>query len=105
MAHAVIQTGGKQYLVTDGELVRVDKVATDEGKKVTIKEVLLTNDGKTTAVGTPTVKGASVEATIVRHGRYPKVFGAKVKAKKRRKKYFGHRQDFTELKITKINPS
>ena len=102
MAQAVITTGGKQYLVSDGDVIRVEKLATDEGKKVTFKDVLLTNDGKKTDVGAPTVKGATVEAKVTKHGRHDKVTGVKMKAKKRHKKYFGHKQHYTELEITKI---
>lgn len=103
MSLAVIKTGGKQYVVSEGSRVKVDKLAVEEGKKVTFNEVLLTNTGDKTAIGTPLVKGAKVEGKVLRQARYAKVFGAKVKAKKRYKKYFGHKQHFTEVEVTKIS--
>lgn len=103
MNHAVIQTGGKQYFVKEGERVRVPRLKDDEGKKVNFADVLLTFDGTHTAVGRPLVKGAHVEGTVLTQGRTPKVAGVKMAAKKRRKKYFTHRQHFTEVKITKIS--
>lgn len=102
MNHAVIQTGGKQYFVTEGERVRVDRLVAEEGKKVSFAEVLLTFDGKKTSVGAPLVAGAKVEGTILKQARTPKVMGVKMGAKKRRKKYFTHRQHYTEVTITKI---
>jgi large subunit ribosomal protein L21 len=102
MSHAVIKTGGKQYLVSSGERVRVDKLKSKTGEKITIEDVLLVSTGKTVKVGQPTVKGATVAAKVVANGKSPKVFGVKMKAKKRNKKYFGHRQQYTELEITSI---
>lgn len=102
MSLAIIKSGGKQYVVTEGAKVKMDKLAAEEGKKVSFSEVLLTNTGDKTSVGTPLVKGAKVEGKVVRQARYPKVFGAKVKAKKRYKKYFGHKQPYTEVEIAKI---
>ncbi len=102
MSHAVILTGGKQYLVSDGEHVRVDKIKAKTGEKVTLDQILLVSTGKTVKVGQPTVSGATVSATVVKNGKTDKVYGAKVKGKKRYKKYFGHRQDYTELEITGI---
>lgn len=102
MPQAVIKTGGKQYLVNDGDVIRVEKLTEEEGKNVTFKDVLLTTVKNTTTVGTPLVKGAKVEGKVVRHGRRDKVTGVKMKAKKRRKKYFGHKQHYTEVQIQKI---
>lgn len=101
MAHAVIKTGGKQYLVSKGDRLKVDRLTEDEGKDVVFEEVLLTNDKKT-VVGAPLIAGASVKATILRHGRHAKVMGVKMKAKKRQRTLFGHRQDFTEVEIKDI---
>ncbi|MEX1997629.1 MAG: 50S ribosomal protein L21 [Candidatus Andersenbacteria bacterium] len=103
MAHAVIKTGSKQYVVTDGTRIKVEKLPTAAGKKVTFNEVLLVATEKSVALGKPTVKGAKVEGTVILHGRRPKVTGVKMKAKKRYKKYFGHKQHFTEVEITKIS--
>lgn len=102
MSLAIIQSGGKQYVVTEGAKVKVDKMPAEEGSKVVFSEVLLTNNGSATAVGTPLVKGAKVEGKVLRQARYPKIFGAKVKGKKRYKKYFGHKQAYTEVEIAKI---
>ena len=105
MKTAVIKTGGKQYLVSEGNKLKIEKIPTDAGKKTTFKEVLLTATEKTTKVGAPLVKGATVEATVIQHGRSQKVTGVKMKAKKRNRKYFGHRQHFTEVEITSIKTS
>lgn len=102
MKSAVIKTGGKQYLVEEGTKLKIEKLAAAEGKPATFDQVLLTFTDKTTKLGNPLVKGAQVEATIIRHGRAPKVTGVKMKAKKRHKKYFGHKQHFTEIEVTKI---
>lgn len=102
MKTAVIKTGGKQYLVEEGDKVKVEKLPVDEGKKAVFAEVLLTTTEKTTKIGTPLVKGATVEAKVVKHGRHQKVFGVKMKAKKRSRKLFGHKQHYTEVAITKI---
>lgn len=103
MDHAVIKTGGKQYVVKVGDKLRVDNLPDEEGKKVNFAEVLLWANEKETAVGVPLVKGATVEGKVIRHGRSAKITGVKMAAKKRRKKYFGHRQGFTEVEITKIS--
>lgn len=102
MKSAVIKTGGKQYLVEEGTTLKIEKITAPEGKSTTFDQVLLTATDKTTKLGNPLVKGAQVQAQIVRHGRAPKVTGVKMKAKKRHKKYFGHKQHFTEIKVTKI---
>lgn len=102
MKAAVIKTGGKQYLVSEGDHIRVEKLAAEAGKKISFQEVLLTVSGKTTTVGTPLVKGGKVEGKVIGNGRRDKVFGVKFKAKKRYQKYFGHKQHYTEVEITKI---
>lgn len=102
MKSAVIKTGGKQYLVSEGSKVKVEKLPTAEGKAVTFSDVLLTVTDKTMSLGNPAVKSAKVEGKVLRHGRREKVFGVKMKAKKRERKYFGHKQWFTEVEITKI---
>lgn len=102
MNYAVIQSGGKQHLVSEGGLVRVEKLTDAPGATIVFGEVLLVTADNEVMVGTPHVAKAKVEAEIVRHARAPKLFGAKVKSKKRYKKIFGHKQHFTEIKITKI---
>ncbi len=102
MKTAVIKTGGKQYVVAEGDVVIVDHMKDAEGSKIDFTEVLLTATDKTVNVGTPLVEGAVVEGEIVRHGRHKKVTGVKMKAKKRNVKYFGHKQHMTVIKINKI---
>ena len=99
---AVIRTGGKQYLVQEGNKVKVDRLKEPEGAKVTFSDVLLIATEKTTKVGNPVVKNTKVEAEVIAHARYPKVIGVKMKAKKRNHKYFGHKQHYTEVEIKKI---
>lgn len=101
---AVIKTGGKQYKVSVGDVLRIEKLPKEykEGEKVTFEDVLLFDNGKTTEVGTPTVKGKTVEALFQEAGRAKKILVAKYKAKSR---YFvrnGHRQPFYEVKISAI---
>jgi large subunit ribosomal protein L21 len=101
---AVIKTGGKQYKVSVGDTLRIEKLPKEykEGDKVTFEDVLLFDNGKTTEVGTPTVKGKTVEALFQEEGRGKKVLVAKYKAKSR---YFvrnGHRQPYYEVKISAI---
>ncbi len=102
---AVIKTGGKQYLVEKGDKLRVEKLPkVEEGKSVTFKEVLLVGEkgGAKTQVGSPTVKGASVEAKVLKVGRAKKVQVRKFKAKSRYTRNYGHRQPFVEVQIEKI---
>ena len=99
---AIIKTGGKQYKIKEGDKVKIEKIEGEEGDKIFFDEVLFVGDEKDVKVGTPTVKGAKVEATILETSKQKKVVGIKFKAKKRYKVKFGHRQTMTEVKITKI---
>jgi len=99
---AIIRTGGKQYLVSEGEKVKVETIDGEVGGKVSF-EALYVGDGKEAAVGAPVLTGAKVEGTILEHDRHDKVTGIKYKAKKHYKVKFGHRQDYTEVEITKIS--
>ena len=99
---AVIKTGGKQYKVQAGDLVKVEKLDAEEGKTIKISDVLMVVDGETTTVGTPTVKGATVSAKVTSHGRGPKVKIVKFHRRKQYRKQMGHRQAYTELSIVKI---
>ncbi len=99
--YAVIVTGGKQYKVSEGDIIRVERLAGEAGEKVTFDQVLaVSNDGL--KVGDD-VKGATVEAEVVRQGRARKVIVYKFKAKSGYHKKKGHRQYFTAVKINKIN--
>ena len=102
MSHAVIKTGGKQYLVQKGDVVKVEKLPEEEGKKVAFKEVLLAGSDKKISLGTPIVKGATVEGKVLAQDRHDKVWGVKMKPKKRNRKLFGHKQAYTEIEITKV---
>jgi len=99
---AVIKTGGKQYLVEPGKKIKIEKIKGKEGKEVTFKEILLVEKNKKVEIGTPLVKGAKVIAKILSQGKRKKVVILKYKPKTRYKVKKGHRQPFTEVKITKI---
>lgn len=99
---AIIRTGGKQYKVQEGDKIKIEKIEGEEGKKVTFSDVLLVGDDKDVKVGTPKVKGAKVEGKVLSQKKDKKVTGIKHKAKKRYKVKFGHRQQVTEVEITKI---
>ncbi len=101
--YAIIKTGGKQYRVAEGQALRVEKLAGDVGDAVTLEDVLLVGGDGQTRVGAPRVAGASVSATITRHGRAKKIIIFKKKCRKGYHKKQGHRQDFTELRITTIS--
>ena len=100
--YAVIATGGKQYKVSEGDIVRVEKLAGEVGSKVEISEVLLVGDEGSTTIGTPTVEKAKVSGEIVEQGKDKKVLVFKKKRRKGYKKLQGHRQQYTALKIEKI---
>ena len=99
---AVIQTGGKQYRVAEGDRLRVEKLAGDVGAKVTFDKVLLIG-GESVKVGTPLVSGAKVSAEIVAQARDKKVIVFKFRRRKNYRRKQGHRQPFTELKITGVS--
>lgn len=99
---AVIKTGGKQYLVTPGQKLKVEKLNAREGGKIVFGEVLLVSNDKKMEIGTPYVKGAKIEAKILKQGRGKKVIVFKYHSKTRYRKKKGHRQFFTEVEITKI---
>jgi large subunit ribosomal protein L21 len=107
MSFAVIKTGGKQYKVSKGDSIKVEKIKAKkelkEGDKISFDEVLLTDSGKTTKVGTPLIKGAKVEGTIEKIGRAKKISVIRFKSKSRHFKRKGHRQPFFQIKIEKIS--
>lgn len=102
---AVIFTGGKQYLVSEGDVLEVEKIDTPAGKKVTLDDILLVSDGKDTKIGTPFVKKAKVKAEVIEHKKGEKLIVFKYNPKKNFKKKKGHRQNLTVLKILEIIPS
>ncbi len=100
--YAIIKTGGKQYLVREGDVIRVEKLNTEEGSVVTFDEVLAINDDESLKVGTPALEGAKVEAKVIKHGKGKKIIVFKYKPKKNYRKKQGHRQPFTQVQISKI---
>ncbi len=101
--YAVIQTGGKQHRVAEGDTLKVEKLAADEGAAVELDKVLLVADGDDIKVGAPYVEGGKVTATVKSHGRGKKVNIIKFKRRKQHLKRQGHRQWYTELQITGIS--
>jgi len=99
---AVIKTGGKQYNVSEGDSIRVEKLEANEGDKIKITDVLLLDDGDSVTVGTPLVKGAVVSAEVKAQGRGPKIKIIKLNRRKNYRRQAGHRQAYTELAITGI---
>ena len=99
---AVIKTGGKQYLVSPGQKIKIEKIDKKEGEEITFKEVLFLEKGKKIEIGAPLVKEAKVIGKVIEQGKGKKVIILKYKAKTRYKKKKGHRQPFTEIEITKI---
>lgn len=104
MEFAVIKTGGKQYIVKEGDKLKVEKIrgVKEAGEKVTFDKVLMVDDGKNTSIGTPYLDGAKVEAEVVKIGRADKITVIKYLQKSRYFKKNGHRQPFVEVKILAI---
>ncbi len=99
---AVIKTGGKQYIVSPGQKIKIEKVAVMEGKKIVFPEVLLLEKQNKIEIGTPFVDDVRVIGKVLRHGRHEKVIVFKYRSKTRYKKKKGHRQPFSEIEIVKI---
>jgi large subunit ribosomal protein L21 len=102
MAYAIIKTGGKQYKVAEGDVIKVEKLDTEAGKTATINDVLFHSDGKTITAGSPTIKGASVTAEVVGQIKDKKVIAFKFRRRKGYHRTVGHRRKLTELKIKSI---
>jgi large subunit ribosomal protein L21 len=100
--YAVVRAGGKQHRVREGDLVQVEKVEGDIGAKVTLGPVLLVAGDGAFRVGHPNVEGATVEAEIVRQDKDRKILVFKMKRRKNYHRRYGHRQPFTQLRVTKI---
>ena len=99
---AVIVTGGKQYSVSEGDVLFIEKLNAEAESTVKFDQVLAVLDGENSKVGTPVVEGASVEAKVVKNGKGKKITILRYKAKKNEKKKIGHRQPYTKVEITKI---
>lgn len=101
--YAVIQTGGKQYRVAQGDTLRVEKLAAEEGATVELDKVLMIAEGEDFKVGKPFIDGGTVTATVKAHGRGKKVKIIKFRRRKHHLKRQGHRQSYTELEVTGIS--
>jgi|TARA_B110000438_G_scaffold205521_1_gene197177 large subunit ribosomal protein L21 len=102
MSFAVIQTGGKQYKVSASEILKIERLENPEGKTVEFKNVLFLNDDKSTEIGNPNIKGAKVEATILKNTRNKTILVFKKRRRKNSRKKYGHRQPVSLIRITKI---
>ena len=101
--YAVIESGGKQHRVIEGETLKLEKLEVATGETLEFDKVLLVNDGKTAKIGTPLVAGGKVTAEVIAHGRNKKVKIMKFRRRKHSMKQAGHRQWYTEVKITGIS--
>lgn len=99
---AVIETGGKQYKVNEGDVIFVEKLDVAEGDKVTFDKVLAVASDNGVKTGTPVVEGASVTASVVKNGKAKKIYVMTYKSKKNEKRKMGHRQPYTKVQIEKI---
>lgn len=100
--YAVIKTGGKQYRVSPGEKIKVEQLPGDIGSQIKL-DVLMVADGEKVSIGTPFVTGATVQATVLSHGRHDKVHIFKMRRRKHYQRHGGHRQNYTELQIGAIS--
>ena len=100
--HAIIETGGKQYKVAEGDVLFIEKLEAEAGQTITFDKVLAVLDGDKATFGAPTVEGASVSATVVKNGKGKKVIIFKYKPKKGYRKRQGHRQPYTKVQISAI---
>ncbi|MGM0395476.1 MAG: 50S ribosomal protein L21 [Bacillota bacterium] len=100
--YAIIETGGKQYKVQEGDVVFVEKLNAEEGESVNFDKVLLMSNDSGITPGKPFIEGAKVEGKVLAHGKSKKIVVFKYKAKKNVKKKQGHRQPFTKVQIDKI---
>ena len=100
--YAVVETSGKQYKVSAGEIVEVDKLPLEVGEKIELDRVLLVAEGEEVRVGQPTVEGAKVLATVTDHVKGPKIIVFKYRPRQRYRRKKGHRQNYTRLTIDEI---
>ena len=101
--HAIIETGGKQYKVAEGDILYIEKLNAEAGESVTFEKVLAVLNGDSANFGAPVVEGATVTANVVKNGKGKKVLVFKYKPKKNYRRRQGHRQPYTKVEITKIN--
>ena len=103
--YAIVETGGKQFRVSEGDVIRTDLIETEVGSSVTFDRIVLAADGDDVSIGTPLVSGASVTGTVLRQAQDKKILVFKYKPKKRVRKLNGHRQRYAEVRIDKISLS
>ena len=101
--YAVFKTGGKQYRAATGDMIKVEKIEAEKGATVELDQVLMVGEGEDVKIGAPYLEGGKVTATVVDHGRREKIKIIKFKRRKNHRKQMGHRQYFTQLKITGID--
>src|SRR5688500_16462963 len=101
--HAVFETGGKQYRVAEGDVIRVEKLTIEEGETIKFDQILMVGEGDKVQIGAPFVKGGLVSATVLRHGKDKKVEILKFKRRKNYLRRQGHRQQFVEIRIDSIS--
>ncbi len=101
--YAVIKTGGKQYKVAEGDVIRVEKLAIEAGDQVSFDQVLLVSEGDSVNIGAPFIEGGVVKGEVQANGRGKKVEIVKFQRRKHYRRQMGHRQSFTEVKITGIS--
>ncbi len=99
---AIIETGGKQYKVNEGDVVFIEKLEVTDGDSITFDRVLAIGGGADFKTGSPCINGASVTATVIKNGKAKKIYIMKYKAKKNEKKKMGHRQPYTKVQINQI---
>ena len=102
MSYAIIRTGGKQYRVSAGDRLRIEKLEAEPGQEIQFDDVLAFGEGAELAVGAGRMEGCAVQAKVLRHGRGPKIRIWNFKRRKAYNRRMGHRQDFTEVMITTI---
>lgn len=100
--HAIIETGGKQYKVAQGDVIYIEKLPNEQGENISFDKVLAILDGENATFGAPTIDGASVAATVVKNGKGKKIRIFKMKPKKGYRKRQGHRQPYTKVEIGAI---
>lgn len=103
MMYAIVETGGKQYKVSEGDVLFIEKLNAEAGAEVTFDKVLLVSKDGGVVVGSPTVAGATVTGTVLKNGKAKKIIVFKYKAKKNYRRKQGHRQPYTQVQIGKIN--
>src|ERR1700676_2381132 len=100
--YAIVETGGKQFRVSEGDVIRTDLIETEVGASVTFDRIVLAADGGDVSIGTPVVSGATVTGTVLRQAKDKKILVFRYKSKKRVRTLNGHRQRFAEIRIDKI---